>query len=99
RVEEQLQEISETANSLRGLIGTVLAMTLIEDWSPTELSIHFTGVTSVLTETRSDLIKTLRKELKRVEDEIARTDASDVAWAVAWRNRRASYLNSERKLG
>src|SRR6185295_8506068 len=67
RVEEQTKEISETANSLRGLIGTVLAMTLVADWSPTELSIHFTGVTAVLTETKNDLIKSLRKELKRIE--------------------------------
>lgn len=98
RVEEQTQEISETANSLRGLIGTVLAMTLAADWSPTELSIHFTGVTAVLTETKNDLIKSLRKELKRIEGEIARTGHSDVRWAVAWRNRRSSFLNSEQKL-
>lgn len=36
--------------------------------------------------------------MKRAEGEIAKTDNSDVAWAVAWRNRRTSFLSNEQKL-
>jgi len=98
RIEEQLHEVENTARCLRELIGGVLATTLVIDWAPTDLSMHFLGVASALQQTRDDLLKALRKELKRTEDEISRTRQSDAAWAIGWRKKRDSFLSNEQRL-
>src|SRR5262249_21943658 len=44
RVEEQFQELTKIANSLRTMIGAVLATNVEADWAATNMSIHFTGI-------------------------------------------------------
>jgi hypothetical protein len=98
RVEEQFKELIKSATSLRQMIGTVLAANVETDWAATELSMHLKGVASVLTNAKEDLLKALRKELKRVEGEVDRAGHTSVEWAVGWRRRRDSFLHTEEKL-
>ncbi|MCA1567583.1 MAG: hypothetical protein LC803_18425 [Acidobacteria bacterium] len=98
RVEEQSKDLIKFAPSLRQMIGTVLATNVETDWATTELSMHLKGVMTVLTDAKEDLLKALRKELKRVEEEVGKAGHTSVEWAVAWRRRRDSFLNTEEKL-
>jgi hypothetical protein len=98
RVEEQSEELIKFATSVRQMIGTVLATNVEADWAATELSMHLKGVASVLMGAKDDLLKALRKELKRAEGEAGKAGHAGVEWAVGWRRRRDSFLSTEEKL-
>lgn len=98
RVEEQFQELMEFANSFRQMIGVVLATNVETDWTQTALSMHLQGVTTFLRDAKEDLLKALRKELKRVEGDIGKASHISTEWAIDWRRRRDSFCNTEEKL-
>ncbi len=98
RVEELFKEVAKIADSLRAMIGTVVATDVKSEWAVTNLSIHFTGVANLLTKTREDLLKALRKELKRVEEESDKASHTGIEWAAGWRRKRDSFFNSTEKL-
>jgi len=98
RVEEQSKELINFAASARQMIGTVLATNVETDWAATELTMHLKGVASVLMGAKEDMLKALRKELKRVEGEVGKAGHTSVEWAVGWRRRRDSFLNTEERL-
>jgi hypothetical protein len=98
RVEEQFQELIKFADSLRQMIGLVLATNVETDWMDTDLSIHFNGVATILRDAIDDLLKALRNELKRAEQETTKASRTSVEWAATWRRRRDSFFNSEQKL-
>lgn len=98
RVEEQSKDLIKFAASLRHLIGTVIATNVETDWAATELSMHLKGAESVLTGAKEDLLKALRKELKRVEGEVDKAGHASVEWAVGWRRKRDSFLGTEQRL-
>jgi hypothetical protein len=98
RVEEQSKELIKYAASLRQMIGTVRATNVETDWAETELSMHLKGAASVLTSAKEDLLKALRKELGRAEGEAGKAGHASVEWAVGWRRKRDSFLNTEERL-
>jgi hypothetical protein len=98
RVEEQYKELTSFANSFRQMIGVVLATNVETDWTETDFSMHFKGVATFLSDAKEDLLKTLRKEVKRVEGEIRQAGHTSVEWALGWRRRRDSSFNAEEKL-
>ena len=98
RVEEQFQELTKFASSLRQMIGVVIAINVEVDWTASDLSMHFKGVATVLKDSKEDLLKALRKELKRVEGEVGKASHTSVEWAVGWRRRKDSFFNTEVKL-
>ncbi len=97
-VEEQFEEVTKIADSLRAMVGTVIATEVELDWAATNLSIHFTGVATLLRKTKEDLLKALRKELKRIEEESDEASHTNIEWAAGWRRRRGSFFNSAEKL-
>jgi hypothetical protein len=98
RVEEQFQELTKLADSLRAMIGAVIATNVVAEWESTDMSIHFTGVATLLRKTKEELLKALRKELKRLEEESGKATHTDAEWAIGWRRRRGSFVSSEGKL-
>ncbi len=98
RVEEQFKELTKLANSLRAMIGAVAATNVDAEWAATDMSIHFAGIATLLRKTKEDLLKALRKELKRLEEESGKATHTDAEWAIGWRRRRESFFNSEGKL-
>ena len=98
RVEEEFQGLTKLANSIGQMIGKVLATDVEMDWSASDLSMHFKGVTTVLKDAKEDLLKALRKELKRVEGELGKASHTSVEWAVSWKRRKDSFYNAEGKL-
>jgi hypothetical protein len=98
RVEEQFQELTKLAESLRSMIGTVVATNMDAEWAATDMSIHFAGIATLLTKTKEDLLKALRKELKRLDEESDKATHTNTEWVIGWRRRRESFFNSEGKL-
>lgn len=97
-VDEQFRESIKLANSLRRMIGTVLATEVETEWAATDLKMHLRGVTTVLKSAKDDLLKALRKELSRVEVEVGKAGGASVEWAAAWRRRKEAFTNNEGKL-
>ena len=99
QIEEQMQELENRVASLHNLIGTVRASTVPQNWATSHLSTHLTGVATKLRQTQDPLLKTLRKELKRVEKELDFSfRPKDVGWAIAQREKRVSFSRSFQKL-
>ena len=99
RVEEQIEELENSIASLHNLIGTVRASTIPIDWSDSRLSKHLTGVATMLQKTQEPLLKSLRKELKRIKKELdSFSGPEDVEWAVVMQEKRQSFSNTFQRL-
>ena len=98
-VEAQIKELENSISSLHNLIGTVRASTVPQNWEDSDLSTHLKGVATKLLQTQDPLLKSLRKELKRVEKELdSSSGPMDVEWAVVLRKKRVSFLNTFQSL-
>ena len=94
-VEKQVRDLEDGVRSLQNLIGTVTAVTLPTEWPDSDLSTHLTGITTRLKETQQNLLKSLRKELKRVEKELDFSlDSLDAEWVFILKNKKESFFNA-----
>lgn len=99
RIEEQIKELENGIASLHDLIGTVRASTVPIDWSDSKLSTHLTGVATRLQKTQEPLLKSLRKEAKRIKRELDSSAGSeDVEWATVMQGKRQSFSNAFQRL-
>lgn len=99
QIEEQMQELANRVTSLHNLIGIVRASIVPQNWATSKLSTHLTGVATKLRHTQDPLLKTLRKELKRVEKERdLPSRPKDVEWAFVQKEKRGSFSRSFQKL-
>ncbi len=99
RVEEQIKEIKNSVASLHNLIGILRASTVPLDWSPSKLSTHLKGIATKLQQTQGPLLKSLRKELKRVEKELHLfSGLANVEWAIVQRDKRVSFFKAFQRL-
>ena len=98
RVEEQFQELREFGNSIRQMIGVVLATNVETDWTQTPLSMHLKGVATFLVNAKNKSLKALRKELDRVGSELEKASNTNTEWAIGWRRRRDSFFSTEKRL-
>lgn len=99
RVEAQIKELENSIISFHGLIGTVRASTVPKNWAASKLSTHLTGIATKLLQTQDPLLKSLRKELKRVEKELdSSSGPTDVEWAVILQEKRVSFFNAFQSL-
>ena len=99
RVEAQIKELENSIISFQDLIGTVRASTVPKNWASSKLSTHLTGIATKLLQTQDPLLKSLRKELKRVEKELdSSSGPADVEWAVVLREKRVSFFNAFQNL-
>ena len=99
QIEEQMKELENRVTSLHNLIGIVRASTVPQNWATSKLSTHLTGVATKLRQTQEPLLKTLRKELKRVEKELDLSSSpKDVRWAIVQKEKRGSFSRSFQKL-
>jgi hypothetical protein len=90
-VEERAGEVERQGKRLRELIGAVRAEGLPENWTVSVVATHLGGISKLLGRAKVALLRTLERELGRVEQEIARARAEGEDWAVAWRKRRATF--------
>ena len=98
-VEKQVRDLEDGVRSLQNLIGTVTAVALPTEWPDSDLSTHLTGITTRLKETQQNLLKSLRKELKRVEKELDFSlDSLDAEWVFILKNKKESFFNALRRL-
>ena len=98
-VERQIRDMENDVRSLQNLIGTVSAAALPMEWSDSDLSTHLKGMTTKLQEIQQNLLKTLRKELKRITKELDLSSGSTgVGWAVAQKEKRVSFSGTLQKL-
>jgi hypothetical protein len=98
RVEELATDVQMGADEITALIGKVRAGRLPTDWLATELSTHLRGVCGLLSRNQEDLLRGLRKELKRVNVEIERIAPRTPKTAVVWQVRRAAFRAGWEKL-
>ena len=99
RVEEQIKELEDGIALLHNLIGTVRASTVPIDWAASKLSTHLTGVATRLQQIQEPLLKSLRKELKRVKKELdSSSGPADMEWAVPLRDKRLSFFDVFQRL-
>lgn len=91
RVEELASEVQGGVDELANLIGTVVASKVPEEWLTSDLSTQLRGVGVLLLRSQGDLLRALRKELKRAQDELDRIGDQTTAAAVAWYSRREGF--------
>ena len=98
-VEEQITNLENSTRSLQNLIGTVNAATLPMEWLDSDLSTHLKGISSKLKDVQDNLLRTLRKELERVEKELNLSSGStDVEWAITQKDKKISLSGTWQRL-
>ena len=98
-VEAQITDLENSVHALQNLIGTVNAADLPIEWLDSDLSTHLKGISSKLKDTQDNLLKTLRKELKRVEKELdLSAGPTDVEWAITQKDKRISFGSTLQRL-
>lgn len=98
QLEFQTNELSKTIDSLNGLIGKVVASKMHREWSVSRISPHLTGISSALEQTKENLLKTLRQELKKTENELTILNNNGLISFVDQRKKSAFNSNSWNKL-
>ena len=94
-VETQIRHLEDSVSSLQNLIGIVTSVTLPMEWLDSDLRTHLTGITTKLEKTQQNLLKSLRKELKRVEKELDYSlDSLDAECILILQNKRESISNA-----
>ena len=98
-VERQMTDLANSVYTLQNLIGTVNAETLPAEWLDSDLSTHLKSISSKLKDAQDNLLKTLRKELKRVEKELdLSAGPTDVEWAITQKDKRISFGSTLQRL-
>jgi hypothetical protein len=98
-VESQITDMENDVRSLQNLIGTVSATILPMEWSGSDLSTHLKSIAIKLKEIQQNLLKTLRKELKRITKELDLSSGpTDVEWTVTQKDKRISFSGTLRRL-
>ena len=98
-VEGQITNLENSAHSLQNLIGTVNAATLPMEWLDSDLSTHLKSISSKLKDSQDNLLKTLRKELKRVIKELdLSSGTTDVEWTITQKDKSISFSNTLQQL-
>ena len=98
-VEQQMIDLENSVHTLQNLIGTVKAANLTAEWLDSDLSTHLKSISSKLKDTQDNLLKTLRKELRRVEKEINLfSGPTDVEWAITQKDKKISLSGTLQRL-
>lgn len=98
-VEVQITDLENSVHTLQNLIGTVNAADLPIEWLDSDLSTHLKGISSKLKDAQDNLLKTLRKELKRVEKELdLSAGPTDVEWTITQKDRKLSLSGTLQRL-
>ena len=98
-VEVQITDLENSVHTLQNLIGTVNAADLPIEWLDSDLSTHLKGISSKLKDTQDNLLRTLSKELKRVEKELdLSAGPTDVEWTIAQKDKRISFCSTLQRL-
>ena len=94
-VKEQINSLENDVNFLQDLIGTVSAAIISTEWLDSDLTMHLAGIATKLKEAQENLLRTLRRELKRFEKELnSSSGPADVEWAIVQRTKKASFFNA-----
>ena len=98
-VEQQITDLKNSVHTLQNLIGTVRAVALPTEWLDSDLSTHLKGISSKLKEAQDNLLKTLRKELKRVKKELDLSSGpTDVEWVIIQKDKKISLSGTLQRL-
>ena len=98
-VEQQMTHLENIVDTLQNLIGTVKAANLTAEWLGSDLSTHLKGISSKLKDIQDNLLKTLRKELRRVKKEINLSSGpTDVEWAITQKDKKISLSGTLQRL-
>ena len=94
-VKEKINDLENGVNFLQDLIGTVSAAIISTKWLDSDLTMHLAGIATKLKEAQENLLRTLRRELKRFEKELnSSSGPADVEWAIVQRTKKASFFNA-----
>lgn len=98
-VERQMTDLENSVRTLQNLIGTVNAATPPAEWLDSDLSTHLKGISSKLKDTQDNLLKTLRKELRKVvKERNLSSGPTDAEWAITQKDKKISLSGTLQRL-
>jgi len=97
-VSEQIDDAESGRTILQNLVGSVRAATMPSEWSSSDISTHLKGITTLLQKNQQELLNALRREIQKVSETLSPAPKDEFEWALAWRDRRQSFIKTRRSL-